>query len=59
MKLSDLPPIQGSVRVLPSHREPEDFLETCPCCGQTIDLRDLRELLWHATPGHDPLEMDS
>lgn len=56
-KLSDLKPL--ATRCVPPGMTEDDCLEECPCCGQTIDLRSLEELLWHATPGHEPLELDS
>lgn len=36
--------------------EPEneaDHFITCPVCGQTIDMRDLEEVLRHEQPGHE------
>nr|WIE94720.1 hypothetical protein P9270_029755 [Mesorhizobium sp. WSM4875] len=56
-KLSDLTPLR--IRCVPAGMKPDDFLEECPVCGQTIDLWHLEELLWHAAPGHEPLELDS
>ncbi|TIV96813.1 MAG: hypothetical protein E5V85_16715 [Mesorhizobium sp.] len=31
----------------------------CPTCGQAVDRRDLRQVIWHQRPTHEPLEMDS
>ncbi|TJV06496.1 MAG: hypothetical protein E5Y12_04670 [Mesorhizobium sp.] len=41
-----------------SHRhegDPADDQEnfyTCLACGQQVDMRDLRQVVWHAKPGH-------
>ncbi|RUV07433.1 hypothetical protein EOA79_04510 [Mesorhizobium sp. M1A.F.Ca.IN.020.03.2.1] len=58
-KLSDLgPPIVG--RRFPKEPSDErDHFHKCGACGQTIDLRDLRQVIWHERPGHEQLEMDS
>ena len=42
----------------PPPREEHHFM-SCPVCGQAIDMRDLRQVLWHDEPGHEPLELDS
>ncbi|MBZ9859714.1 hypothetical protein [Mesorhizobium sp. CA12] len=31
----------------------------CETCGQIVDRRDLRQVMWHEQPGHKPLEMDA
>ena len=31
----------------------------CPVCGQLVDMRDLRQVIWHDRPKHKPLEMDA
>ena len=56
-KLSELgPPIAGQ-----GHGgEPEDERENfypCPTCGQLVDMRDLRQIIWHERPGHKPLDL--
>ncbi len=57
-KLSDLgPPIKGTRRGgLPASEA--DHFYFCPTCGQAVDRRDLRQVIWHEQPGHEPLEMD-
>lgn len=58
-KLSDLgPPITGTRHGGPDKDERELFYE-CSSCGQLVDARDLRQLIWHEQPGHEPLEMDA
>ncbi|RWE38630.1 MAG: hypothetical protein EOS78_13255 [Mesorhizobium sp.] len=55
-KLSDLgPPIAGKKHGGGLIRD-EDHFHKCGACGQTIDLRDLRQVIWHNKPGHKPLE---
>ncbi|RWN61456.1 MAG: hypothetical protein EOR99_31130 [Mesorhizobium sp.] len=57
-KLSDLgPPINGKRHGEPVKDEDEPFY-TCPKCGQEVDKRDLRQVIWHGQPAHEPLEMD-
>jgi hypothetical protein len=58
-KLSDL----GSPKICtrddgPPVHETEYFLP-CAVCNQAIDLRDLRQVVWHQRPEHDPLELDA
>lgn len=60
-KLSDLgPPVIG-VRMLGLAAEDGDesihFVE-CPHCGQPIDRRDLRQVEYHMTPIHEPLDLE-
>ncbi|MBZ9759517.1 hypothetical protein LB553_01270 [Mesorhizobium sp. CA8] len=31
----------------------------CPVCGQAFDRRDLGQVLYHAEPLHEPLEIDA
>ncbi|MER8413931.1 hypothetical protein [Mesorhizobium sp. M1342] len=54
-RLNDLgPPIPGK----PHGGEPADELDnfyTCPTCGQLVDMRDLRQVIWHERPKHKPL----
>ncbi|WP_157163638.1 hypothetical protein [Mesorhizobium australicum] len=28
----------------------------CAVCGQRVDMRDLRQVMWHQVPGHEPLK---
>jgi hypothetical protein len=55
-KLSDLGrPIPGKLHGGEPEREEDNFYP-CPYCGQMVDQRDLRQVMWHEGPGHDPLE---
>ncbi|MGX5805348.1 hypothetical protein ACWGS9_29540 [Bradyrhizobium sp. Arg314] len=57
-KLSDLgPPIIGKMHGK-DHADERDHFHKCGACGQIIDLRDLRQVIWHEKPGHEPLELD-
>lgn len=59
MKISQLgPPIVRRRHAGEPIKESDHFL-LCPECDQAIDLRDLRQVIWHQQPGHKPLEMDS
>ncbi|TPI32408.1 hypothetical protein FJW08_08100 [Mesorhizobium sp. B3-2-1] len=55
-KLSDLgPPIPGK----PHDGEPADEGEhfyKCEICGQPVDMRDLRQVMWHEQPSHERLD---
>jgi len=54
-KLSDLePPIPGKRHGTESAREEDNFYP-CPICGQQVDMRDLRQVIWHERPKHKPL----
>lgn len=58
-KLSDLgPPIIGT-RHGGSVKDEREHFYKCPSCGQLADFRELRQVIWHEKPGHDPLEMDA
>ncbi|ESY67388.1 hypothetical protein NKH57_18140 [Mesorhizobium sp. M1050] len=58
-KLSDLgPPIIGS-RHGKEPADERDHFHTCPVCGQAVDRRDLRQVLWHEQPWHKPLDPDA
>ncbi|SFP97825.1 hypothetical protein SAMN03159463_05297 [Mesorhizobium sp. NFR06] len=58
-KLSDLgPPIVGK-RHGNEPSDERDHFHKCGACGQMIDLRDLRQVIWHEKPGHEPLELDA
>ncbi|TGQ32783.1 hypothetical protein EN859_027955 [Mesorhizobium sp. M00.F.Ca.ET.216.01.1.1] len=58
-KLSQLgPPITGR-RHSGEHFIEQGHFHTCPTCGQPVDRRDLRQVIWHEQPGHEPLEMDA
>ncbi|ESW95580.1 hypothetical protein X769_27920 [Mesorhizobium sp. LSJC268A00] len=52
-RIADLgPPIPGKPH------QPQDCDEACPICGQQVDKRDFRQVMWHEQPDHDPLELD-
>lgn len=54
-KLSDLgPPIIGR-RHSKEYVNERDHFHRCPVCGQAVDWRDLRQVIWHEQPGHRPL----
>ena len=38
------------------HDEAEHFY-VCKACGQSVDMRNLGDVLHHEGPGHEPLEM--
>ncbi|TRC98292.1 hypothetical protein FJV76_13280 [Mesorhizobium sp. WSM4303] len=59
-RLSDLGrPIIGHRHEGPPASELEHFI-ACPVCGQQIDMRDLRQVAYHADPEHEqPLELDA
>ncbi|PBB98333.1 hypothetical protein CK224_09610 [Mesorhizobium sp. WSM3862] len=58
-RISDLgPPIVGN-RVGGELAAEVDHFHLCPLCGQAIDLRDLRQVIWHQRPAHEPLELDA
>lgn len=58
-KLSDLGlPITVTRHGDPPASEGAHF-HTCPICGQPVDRRDLRQVIWHEQPAHEPLELDS
>ncbi|OBQ72411.1 hypothetical protein [Mesorhizobium loti] len=55
-KLSDLgPPIPCKLHGGKPEREEDNFY-SCPYCGQIVDQRVLRQVMWHEGPGHEPLE---
>jgi hypothetical protein len=31
----------------------------CRACGQLIDRRDLRQVIWHEQPANEALDLDS
>ncbi|MGX9118623.1 hypothetical protein [Mesorhizobium sp. BHbsci] len=58
-KLSDLgPPITSRRHGDPPKNEGDHFY-ICPICAQPVDMRDLRQVIWHDMPVHDRLEMDA
>ncbi|RWC69586.1 MAG: hypothetical protein EOS71_27915 [Mesorhizobium sp.] len=58
-KLSELgPPITGRRHGGDPACE-QDHFYSCRKCGQPIDRRDLREVIWHERPAHERLELDS
>ncbi|RUW79635.1 hypothetical protein EOA28_07510 [Mesorhizobium sp. M2A.F.Ca.ET.067.02.1.1] len=58
-KLSDLgPPIIGKRH----GGEPpsiNDHFYACRRCRQIVDRRDLRQVMWHEKPQHEPLDLDA
>ncbi|RWA69362.1 MAG: hypothetical protein EOQ29_17475 [Mesorhizobium sp.] len=36
-----------------------DYFYLCPICGQPVDMRDLRQVMWHDRPVHDRLDIDA
>ncbi|WP_246693713.1 hypothetical protein, partial [Mesorhizobium sp. M2E.F.Ca.ET.166.01.1.1] len=57
-KLSDLgPPITGTRHGGEPPCEFDHFYR-CKGCGQPVDRRDLRQVIWHEKADHKPLEMD-
>ncbi|MER9842543.1 hypothetical protein NKJ59_14995 [Mesorhizobium australicum] len=55
-ELTDLgPPLPGKLHGAPV-RDERDHFYACPSCGQEVDMRDLRQVIWHEEPGHEPLE---
>jgi hypothetical protein len=32
-----------------------DHFYNCPSCGQMVDMRDLRQVIWHEETKHKPL----
>lgn len=58
-KLSELgSPITGTRHGGEPAREQDHFYE-CRTCRQSVDRRDLRQVIWHERPSHEPLEMDN
>lgn len=57
-KLSDLGEMIFGKPVNSPEEEREHFYK-CRHCGQIVDRRDLRQVLWHEQQRHKPLEMDA
>ncbi|RNJ42416.1 hypothetical protein B5V01_07990 [Mesorhizobium erdmanii] len=57
-KLSDLGPPVTATRQGYSPKEGEHF-STCPVCGQPVDMRDLKQVIWHDKPVHERLDIDA
>ncbi|MBZ9822365.1 hypothetical protein [Mesorhizobium sp. CA4] len=59
-KLSELGPQHAvTVHIPPDARNDSDFYR-CETCGQIVDLKDMRQVMWHQLQGdHEPLELDS
>ncbi|TIN82662.1 MAG: hypothetical protein E5X97_29315 [Mesorhizobium sp.] len=58
-KLSDLgPPIVGT-RQGGEPPSPSDHFYECRVCGQSVDRRDLRQIIWHERPEHERLEKNA
>lgn len=60
-KLSDL----GPAHAVTVHSQPgaADLTESsrfyeCETCSQIVDKRDIRQVIWHEQPQHEPLELD-
>lgn len=54
-KLSDLgPPSRGEFRG--AKEDGNEKFYSCATCGQKVDMRDFRQVMWHERPSHDPLE---
>ncbi|MEI9416542.1 hypothetical protein [Mesorhizobium sp. Cs1321R2N1] len=47
------PPIKGNPHE-PS--EEGDLFYKCKICGQPVDMRDLRQVMWHEKPRHERLK---
>lgn len=45
-----------TARVMLEDHEAEE-LKPCRHCGQSIDDRDLTQILYHRTPQHEPLKL--
>ncbi|RUV86909.1 hypothetical protein EOA60_14065 [Mesorhizobium sp. M1A.F.Ca.IN.020.06.1.1] len=59
-KLADIPPLSGKGhRVGGDPADKSEHFYTCKVCGQRVDKRDLRQVVWHEVPEHEPLEMDA
>ncbi|UCI22648.1 hypothetical protein FJ970_32475 (plasmid) [Mesorhizobium sp. B2-1-8] len=55
-KLSDPgPSIPGKRHEGEPDDEDENFY-ICKVCGQPVDMRDLRQVIWHEQPRHKPLK---
>ncbi|SJM33268.1 hypothetical protein [Mesorhizobium delmotii] len=52
------PPITGKLHSEEVEHESDHFY-LCPTGDQVVDDRDLRRVIWHDQPGHEPLELDS
>ncbi|ARP64357.1 hypothetical protein A9K65_013940 [Mesorhizobium sp. WSM1497] len=54
-RIADLgPPKPGK----PHEPNGHDRFHECPLCGQQVDRRDFRQVMWHEQPDHEPLEFD-
>ncbi|MER9702173.1 hypothetical protein [Mesorhizobium sp. M0146] len=54
-RISDLgPPIPGK----PHDPDWQEHFHVCPICGQQVDRRDFRQVMWHEQPDHEPLGFD-
>ncbi|MEI9416484.1 hypothetical protein [Mesorhizobium sp. Cs1321R2N1] len=55
-KLSDLgPPVKGR-RHDADPGDERDCFHLCKVCGQPVDMRDLRQMMWHERPWHEWLK---
>ncbi|MER9625076.1 hypothetical protein NKI98_27170 [Mesorhizobium sp. M0222] len=54
-RIADLgPPRPGK----PHDPDWQEHFHVCPICGQQVDRRDFRQVMWHEQPDHEPLERD-
>jgi hypothetical protein len=46
----------------PDHHGPtsngDDRFYVCVVCGQEVERRDMRQVMWHEQPDHEPLELE-
>jgi hypothetical protein len=50
------PPVPGKPR---KRGNGHNHFHECPICGQQVGRRDIRQVLWHEQPDHEPLEFDT
>lgn len=58
-KLSELGRFVAGERLGGEPPTEADHFYVCAACGQAVDRRDIRQVLWHEVPDHEPLEMDA
>lgn len=57
MKLSDLGRFEPHLNGKTAAQESE-YLYRCPKCGQVVDERDARQVIWHSFSEHERLIID-
>ncbi|MEI9416486.1 hypothetical protein [Mesorhizobium sp. Cs1321R2N1] len=57
IKLSDLGPFEPHLNGKIADHESEYFYR-CPQCGQMVDERDARQVVWHSFSTHERLLVD-